>query len=478
MTFQQFALSEPIQRALDGLNYSEPTEVQQLVIPVALEKSDMTVKAQTGSGKTASFAIPICELVTWEENKPQALVLTPTRELAQQIKEDFTAIGRFKRIKAIAIYGKHPFEYQRIELKQKNHVVVGTPGRVLDHIRKETLPLDEIKYLVIDEADVMLNMGFIEQVEAIIRALPKQRVTMLFSATFPEEIQQLMRRYLKEPIDIAVQSETPIEQLVKHTFIEVAKEDKFALLSDITVAENPDSCIIFCNTQELVNEIDQLLADLRYPCDRIHGGMVQEDRFAVMNDFKRGEFRYLVATDVAARGIDIDNISLVINYELPREKESYVHRTGRTGRAGKLGKAISFVMPHEHERLRTIEEVAGFKIIESAAPSVDQVASNQAAFDEKINERPKVKKDRSSGVNKDITKLYFNGGKRKKLRAVDFVGTIAKIEGVTADDIGIITIQDIATYVEILNGKGHLVLYAMKETTIKGKLLKVHIAKS
>jgi superfamily II DNA/RNA helicase len=186
----------------------------------------------------------------------------------------------------------------------------------------------------------------------------------------------------------------------------------------------------------------------------------------------------LIATDVAARGIDIDNISLVINYELPREKESYVHRTGRTGRAGKLGKAISLVMPHEHERLRTIEEVAGFKILESAAPSVDQVASNQAAFDDKISERPKVKKDRSSGVNKDITKLYFNGGKRKKLRAVDFVGTIAKIDGVTADDIGIITIQDIATYVEILNGKGHLVLYAMKETTIKGKLLKVHIAKS
>jgi superfamily II DNA/RNA helicase len=477
MSFLSFGLSEPILRALEGLGYVEPTEVQQKVIPILLENKDMTVKAQTGSGKTAAFAIPLCEKIAWVENKPQVLVLTPTRELAVQIKEDFIHIGRFKRLKAMAVYGKHPFEYQRIELKQKNHIVVGTPGRVLDHIRKETLPLDKITHLVIDEADVMLNMGFIDQVEAIIQALPNNRVTLLFSATFPEEIQALTRQYLHKPIDVVVHAEQPIEQLVDHRCIDVDRDDKFQLLVDLTVAENPDTCIVFCNTQEQVNELDQMLADLGYPCDKIHGGMVQEDRFAVMNDFKRGAFRYLIATDVAARGIDVDNVSLVINYELPREKEAYIHRTGRTGRAGKSGRAISFKMPHEQERIYEIERVAGFSIVAMLAPTVEQVTSNQAAFDRTCASRPNLKKQRGEAINQGILKLYFNGGKKKKLRAVDFVGTISKIPGIAPSDIGIITIQDIATYVEILNGKGSLVLKAMKTTTVKGKLLKVHVAK-
>src|SRR5690606_31651564 len=213
-----------------------------------------------------------------------------------------------------------------------------------------------------------------------------------------------------------------------------------------------------------------------YTCDKLHGGMVQEDRFEVMNDFKRGEFRYLVATDVAARGIDIDSITHVINYDLPLEKESYVHRAGRTGRAGKTGKAITFATPYEDKFLNEIESYIGFELERNDAPSKERVAEAEIAFTEKMESRPKLKKNKNELVNKDIMKLYFNGGKKKKLRAFDFVGTLTSIPGMTAEDIGIIKIQDTVTYIDILNGKGPMVLKAMKEKTVKGKTLKVHKA--
>ena len=475
-SFSNYALSKEVRRALTGLGYEHPTEVQGEVIPVALQKKDLVVKSQTGSGKTASFGIPLCEMVEWEENKPQALILTPTRELAAQVKEDITNIGRFKRIKATAVYGKSPFARQKLELKQKTHIVVGTPGRVLDHIEKGTFSLERLKYLVIDEADEMLNMGFIDQVEAIIDELPTDRMTMLFSATLPEDVENLSHTYMKSPTHIEIKASGITTDKIEHILLEVREEEKFSLLQDITTLENPDSCIIFCRTQENVDHVFRQLKRSGYPCDKIHGGMIQEDRFAVMNDFKRGKFRYLVATDVAARGIDIENITHVINYDIPLEKESYVHRTGRTGRAGNSGKAITFVTPYEERFLVEIEEYIGFEIQKIEAPSKEELAKGKAAFEDKINAKPIMKKEKSAGLNKDIMKLYFNGGKKKKIRAVDFVGTIAKIPGVTADDIGIITIQDNVSYVDILNGKGPLVLKVMKNTTIKGKQLKVHEA--
>ncbi|MBY4602950.1 MULTISPECIES: ATP-dependent RNA helicase DbpA [Bacillus] len=474
--FKNYQISHDILRALEGLGYTEPTKVQQSVIPAALERKDLVVKSQTGSGKTASFGIPLCELADWDENKPQALILTPTRELAVQVKEDITNIGRFKRIKATAVFGKSSFDKQKAELKQKSHIVVGTPGRVLDHIEKGTLPLDRLSYLIIDEADEMLNMGFIEQVEAIIKHLPVERTTMLFSATLPEDIEKLSRQYMQNPEHIEIKAAGLTTRNIEHAVIQVREENKFSLLKDVLITENPDSCIIFCRTKEHVNQLTDELDDLGYPCDKIHGGMIQEDRFDVMNEFKRGEYRYLVATDVAARGIDIENISLVINYDLPLEKESYVHRTGRTGRAGNKGKAISFVTAFEKRFLADIEEYIGFEIQNIEAPSQEEVEKKKPEFLSKLNDRPEFKKDKSEELNKDIMKLYFNGGKKKKIRAVDFVGTIAKIDGVSADDIGIITIMDNASYVEILNGKGPHVLKAMKNTTVKGKKLKVNKA--
>jgi ATP-dependent RNA helicase DeaD len=472
-SFADYDVSVEIKRALNLLKYETPTEVQSKVIPLAMKKQDLVVKAQTGSGKTASFGIPLCNMIDWEEKKPQALILTPTRELAVQVREDITNIGRFKRIKALSVYGKEPFKHQKDELKQKNHVVVGTPGRVMDHIERETLVLDQIKYLIIDEADEMLNKGFIDEVEAIIKELPSDRVTMVFSATLPTDVENLCHKYMKDPTHIEIKSTGLTADSIEHFLMEVREEAKPSILKNVLVVENPNSCMIFCRTKDNVDTVYSELDEAGYPCEKLHGGLEQEDRFAVMEGFKMGNFRYLVATDVAARGIDIDNVTLVINYDVPMEKESYVHRTGRTGRAGNKGKAITFSTPFEGKFIKAIENYIGFDIPAIEAPSHQEVVDGKAAFEENLNIRRIVKNNKTARINQEIMKLHFNGGKKKKIRAVDFVGTIAKIPGVTADDIGIITIKDQMSYVDILNGKGSLVLQAMEKTTIKGKKLKV-----
>lgn len=472
-SFREFIISEDIVKALNGLEYDIPTDVQARVIPAALEKNDLIVKARTGSGKTAAYAIPICELIEWLENKPQALILTPTRELAVQVKEDFISIGRFKRIKAAAVYGRHQFSMEKAELKQKTHVVVGTPGRIMDHIKKGTLPLNKINCLVIDEADRMLDMGFACQVEAIMKELPKERMTMLFSATMSDEVKSISSNYLRDPVNIDVSEAGIMIADTNHFLYITNEEDKFELLTDVMIIEKPDSCIIFCSTKDRVDMVCDRLADLGYPCNKMHGGMEQDDRLSAMMRFKRGEYRYLIATDVAARGIDIENISMVINYDLPFNEENYVHRTGRTGRAGKKGKAISFVVPAQARYLHDIEALAGFKIQEIMKPAKEEVSIQKSSFHEKMNTVPQIKKVKSDQLNKEIMKLRFNGGKKKKLRATNFVGVISNLEGVKAEDIGIITIHDTLTYIEILNGKGPLVLEAMKNTMICGKLLKV-----
>ena len=474
--FKDYKLGEEITRSLDNLGYHQPTKVQRMVIPNALVRKDMTVKSHTGSGKTAAYGIPICELLEWDENRPQALILTPTRELADQVKQDIMNIGRYKRIKATAVYGKQPFTRQKVQLQQRNHVIVGTPGRLIDHIEKQTIDLEQVKFLVIDEADEMLNMGFIEHVEKIIRELPQDRMTMLFSATLPKDVENLCHKYMNHPLDIEVKTEARTTSQIEHSVYSVRDENKLHLLRDVTIVENPDSCIIFCRTQIRVEVVFKELIKHGYPCGRIHGGMEQDDRTEVMNAFRQGEFRYLIATDVAARGIDIENISHVINYDFPQENESYVHRTGRTGRAGQSGTAISFATPAEEKFVANVERYIGFKIPERNNPSKEAIARTSPAFEAKIRSRRTAKKDRNPRSNQEVLKLYFNGGKKKKIRAVDFVGTIAKIDGVSADDIGIITIGDNASYVDILNGKGRLVLDKMKDTTIKGKLLKVHEA--
>lgn len=468
--FNDYKLCNELLKAISMLNFKELTKVQEQVIPIALEEKDIVVKSKTGSGKTASYAIPICQLVDWEENKPQALVITPTRELAIQVKEDFFNIGRFKRIKAAAIYGKSPFYDQEKELKQKTHIVVGTPGRIIDHIEKGTFDTSKIKYLIIDEADEMLNMGFVEQIETIIKSIPKERVTMLLSATMPKDIETLCNKYMKDPIHIEIEEQNKSADNICQERYNVNESHKIDLLRDITILENPDSCMIFCNTKQKVDEVYKELAKLQYDCRKIHGGMEQSDRLRVMNNFKLGYFRYLIATDVAARGIDIDNITHVINYDIPEDKESYVHRIGRTGRAGRMGRAITFVTQNESKFVNDIHEYIGKEILLKERPKVETVNNLRDEFYLKMNTRPEIKETKGAKLSKEIMKLHINAGKKTKMRAVDIVGTLCNIEGMTKDDIGIINIVDISTFVEILSNKGEFVFQQLQKTPIKGRL--------
>ncbi len=471
--FSDFNLSNQILKAIEKLNYENPTSVQDQVIPVILEKMDIIVKSQTGSGKTAAFAIPICEMIDWDENKPQALVIEPTRELAIQVKEEFFNLGRFKRLKVPAVYGKTPIQPQEQELKQKSHVVVGTPGRLIDHLEHGTLDTLKISYLVIDEADEMLNMGFIDDIETIISYLPADRVTILLSATMPKDIESLCNEYMIDPIHLVIEDEEPATIRISQEKYEVEVKEKLNLLRDITIIENPDSCIIFCNTKNKVDEIHLFLLSLKYSCQKIHGGMQQRDRLRIMDNFKHGYFRYLIATDVASRGIDIDNISLIINFDIPRESASYVHRIGRTGRKGKAGKAISLVSQFEIQLMNDIEAYLEKTIDLKTWPDQNTVKQFKEKFDEKINTRPERKETKGASLNEGIIKLHINAGKKTKMRPADIVGTLCNIEGMTFEDIGIINVQDISTFVEILNNKGELVYQELQKRNIKGRPRKV-----
>lgn len=475
-SFKDYALSEEILKSLTLLGYEKPTEVQSEVIDSALEKKDLIVKSQTGSGKTAAFGIPICESVDIEQREPQALILTPTRELAVQVKESINNIGRFKRVRCAAVFGKQLMSVQVQELKQRVHIIAGTPGRVMDHIKRGTIDLGKINYLVIDEADKMLNMGFIDQVGEIIDTLPRDRATMLFSATMPEEIERLCRRYLNRPSRIEITPDNLVSDRVEQELYEVNKDDKFELLKRILYIENPDSCIVFCSTKENVDTLNEKMRAEKIYTRALHGGLEQKDRLEMMKFFKRGEFRILIATDVAARGIDVEDLDLIINYDVPVENESYVHRIGRTARAGKRGKAVTFAAPYEKRYLNQVEDYIGYSIPRKEMPSEEEGEGAKKAFMEKDKKAPEIKADKSELLSKEVTKLYLNAGKKKKMRPGDIVGAITAIEGVTGEDIGIIDILDYVSYVDILNGKGEKVLRVLQKTKIKGKEIKVQRA--
>ncbi|MBN2797283.1 MAG: DEAD/DEAH box helicase [Clostridia bacterium] len=469
--FIEYNLSDSILKSLKLMGYVSPTEVQKRTIPVILRKQDLIIKSETGSGKTAAFAIPIIENVEWDENTPQVLVLTPTRELAQQVGEEMFNIGRLKRMKVVTVFGKSPIHHQIRNLKEKTHIVVGTPGRVYDHIERGTLNLSRIKYIVLDEADEMLNMGFVDQINQILDNAPKDIVMTLLSATLPKDVSEICDTYMKHPKIVDLENITTTDRIEEIRY-DVRKKDKAKLLLDVTKIENPDSCIVFCNTRLEVDAVFDLLSKNGYPVKKLHGGMEQDLRTNVMINFRKGHFRYLVATDVAARGIDIENISLVINYDLPEEAEIYVHRIGRTGRKENFGKAISFVSEDEY-LLGNIERLTGVELRSVCAPKEDEVEMLIGMFEEKINTRSVIIHEKHPALHKGILKLHINAGKKTKMRAGDIVGTLCNIEGMTKDDIGNISIQDVSTYVEILNNKGDMVLKVLQNKPIKGRLRKV-----
>ena len=475
--FEKFNLSEEILKALHLLGYNSPTKIQDKVIGEVLLNKDLIVKAQTGSGKTGSFVIPLCEKIKWEENDPQVLILAPTRELAIQIQKDVKNIGRYKRIKGVTLYGKAPFKDQERELKSKTHVVIGTPGRVLDHMDRKTLNTKNIKYVVIDEADEMLNMGFIKQIEAVFRRLNKKRVTLLFSATIKDEIRNLACKNLYKPLNIEIESDKLITDNIDHYLIRTTNAEKDDFLLRLLIKEKPDTAVIFCRTKENVDKVFKLLKDESYSVDKIHGGMMQADRIKSMENYKSGKFRILVATDVAARGIDVENITHVINYDIPMELDSYVHRIGRTARIGKSGKAITIISEYEEQFLQKLQEYIGINLTEINKDKLMCSKEEVQKANEILSEKPKKKDKKDKNLDKNITKIFLNGGKKKKIRVLDIVGTISNIEGISSDDIGIIDVKDNCSYVDILNGKGKHVLDVLKNKTIKGKKLKVEIAK-
>lgn len=471
--FKDYALSEELIKAVSLLGYERPTKVQQEVLPLLLNEKDVVVKSQTGSGKTAAFAIPVCEKVNWEENKPQALVLTPTRELALQVQEDFFNIGRFKRIKAVGLYGKAPFHIQQKELKQKTHVVVATPGRLLDHLERGTLVTDEIRYLVIDEADEMLKMGFLDEIGEIIKRLPDKRTTMLFSATLPPDIKKLCDEYMNSPEEISIHPETVANTKIEAVCYEVGMNEKLEALKVLTQVENPACCMIFCNRKDGVDEVYEALKISGYQCAKLHGGMEQKDRFAIMEEFRRGRYRYLICTDVAARGIDIDHVTHVINFDVPEDKENYVHRIGRTGRGGRSGKALMLVTARDTRFIAAIEKYVGHKLERAALPDEEAIRKAEAAFKETMSQPLERQAKKGEVLSQDILKLHINAGKKTKMRPVDIVGTLCNLPGMCADDVGIINVQDISTYVEVLNGKGEEVYKLLQNTPIKGRMRRV-----
>ena len=477
MGFEHYHLNQKILKALKLLGMTKPTPIQEQVIPQILKKKDVIAQAQTGSGKTAAYAIPLCHMVDWEENKPQVMVLTPTRELAIQVQQEIQDIGKLKRIKAPALYGQHSFRQQEKDLKQKSHMVVGTPGRILDHLERETLFPGYIGYLVIDEADEMLHMGFLEQVEEIISYLPEDRVTMLFSATMPKEIVHLAEQYQKNPIQVKIEGETISNQKIHHGYYNCTDEDRMELLLNVLKVKNPDSCIVFANMRSEVEKIYDMLWEDGFRCARLHGGMEQWERTEVMRDFKKGMFRYLIATDVAARGIDVKDISLVVNYELPPEQETYIHRIGRTGRAGKTGQALTFIENWEVRELGQLEKILKQNIEELSVPTEEEIKQAEKAFREKMEQEPEEHESRNAKLNQQILKLQIADGKKAKIRPVDLVGTICAIPGMEAEDIGVIHIMDWVSTVEILNGKGELVLETLQTKPIKAKVRKVTKAK-
>ncbi|HEX2092641.1 MAG TPA: DEAD/DEAH box helicase, partial [Longimicrobiaceae bacterium] len=369
-SFADLGLSSEILSALDALGYEEPTPIQTEAIPVLLGGRDVIGRAATGTGKTAAFALPLVERIDPDVRAVQALVLAPTRELAVQVAEAVHRYGSRRGVSVLAVYGGQAIERQLRELKRGVQVVVGTPGRILDHIRRRTLGLSSVRYVVLDEADEMLDMGFIEDIDAILEETPTERQTALFSATFPPRIAELAERHMRDPERITVrapQLETPLVRQVAYV---VARPYKLEALGRVLDLEAPTSAIVFCRTRNEVDELTEALTVRGYHPEALHGGLNQAQRDRVMKRFRDGSADLLIATDVAARGLDVEHVSHVVNYDIPQTPEVYVHRIGRTGRAGREGTAVTLVQPREQGLLRAIERLVKQRIEHARIPTI------------------------------------------------------------------------------------------------------------
>jgi ATP-dependent RNA helicase DeaD len=536
--FADLGLRSGLLNALSELGYEEPTPIQREAIPPLLQGRDLVGQAATGTGKTAAFALPVLQQMADDgrDAAPAALVLVPTRELAVQVSQAFHRYGRGLGVRVLPIYGGQPIAWQMKALERGVDVVIATPGRALDHIGRETLRLDEVTTVVLDEADEMLDMGFADDIEEILRETPPDRQTVLFSATLPPRIEGLTGRYLRSPVRIQMGRETPPPgeaPLVRQNAYLVARAHKPAALGRVLDVEVPTAAIVFCRTRQEVDELTETLNGRGYRAEALHGGMSQEQRDRVMGRLRGGTAELLIATDVAARGLDIEHLTHVINYNVPSASETYVHRVGRIGRAGREGVAITLAEPREHRMLKAIEratkqrikvekiptvadlrarrlEVTRATLLESlleddldqfravveplteeydvmevalAAVKLAYDSSGAATDEEEIPQithkpgqdgrdrrEPAGRRDRRGrGPAQGMTRLFLGVGRGAGIRPQDLVGAIAGESGLSGRDIGAIEIADRFSLVEVPESAADDVISALRRSTIQGR---------
>ncbi|MBN2250529.1 MAG: DEAD/DEAH box helicase [Candidatus Altiarchaeota archaeon] len=365
--FSDLNLSPHLMKDLEHNGFVTAMPVQELAIPVLMDGKDLMAQAKTGTGKTLAFAIPIMEKVDTSRGEVQALILAPTRELAEQVCGEMRKISYAKKARTCAVYGGKSITNQANALKSGAQIVVGTPGRTIDLINRGILDLSKVKMLVLDEADRMLDMGFIDDIRKIVSRIPRERQTMLFSATIPERIRNLVHSMMKNPETISVTPEELTVEEIEQWYYEIPQEAKLDKFIEVVRKETPSSAIVFCNTKRWAETLSKLMQRRGLKTQALHGDLSQNQRDNVMEGFRKGRFSFMVATDVAARGLDIEDVSHIFNYDIPKEKENYIHRIGRTGRAGKKGKAISFITPCETRDLWSIEHTCKTKITQANA---------------------------------------------------------------------------------------------------------------
>lgn len=530
--FNELEIKEEIKRAVADLGYENPSPIQARAIPTMLEGNDVIGQAQTGTGKTAAFSIPILEKIDVSDKKVQAIILCPTRELAIQVSEEIKKLSAHMRgLRTLPVYGGQPIQRQIKALKSGVQVVIGTPGRVIDHINRKTLKLSNIKMVVLDEADEMLDMGFREDIETILTNVPEERQTALFSATMPKSILDLTKKYQNDPVHIKVVRKELTVSNIKQFYIETRNSNRLEVLTRVVDVYDPKLTVIFTNTKKGADELVSNLQARGYSADSLHGDMKQAQRDIVMEKFRASTIDILVATDVAARGIDIDDVECVINYDLPQDEEYYVHRIGRTGRAGREGIAFSFAFGRDMRRLRDIERYTKSKIEKHPIPTVADVEGKKISqffdsiketleegkmtkqvqwveeFCEKEEyslveicaaivknsigdeEKMEIKEERSRDNNNngrnnrrknrsaaDMTRLFLNVGRKQKVQAKDILGSIAGETGVKGSHIGNIDVYDKYTFVDVDKDMAKTIITKMKNRKIKGNKLNIERA--
>jgi len=466
MDFSSLVHDQNVLRAVKDQDWEEPTPVQEQVIPLAQANQDLMAQAQTGTGKTGAFALPIIGKLE-KSRRIQCLVLVPTRELAMQVAGDFAELAKYSDVRSIAIYGGQSINVQTDKLRKGVEIVVGTPGRIMDLMRRGELSFEGVRFLVLDEADRMLDMGFIDDIEWILQSVPKNRQTMLFSATLPDAIKELARRYMRNPKEVMISQDSLTVPQAEQVYINVGRKNKLWALCRILDIEKPALAMVFCSTKKMVDMLAHKLRAYGYSADAIHGDLTQAVRDKVMQKFRSGKLRILIATDVAARGLDIEDVTHVINYDIPENPEDYVHRIGRTARAGKSGKAITFVGQQEQHLVKAIEMFGRTKLEEHDVPESQG--------------RDTVKKQLDLEEYADhfgMVPFRINIGKRDGVGMVDLIRFIERKTGIIEHLIGTVEVGDESSRLDIHKSVAFRAMKGLEQYSIENKRVKIDLIRN